>query len=409
MYRSKESSSTKHPIVGVYLGSGSIPLSEIRKYFRLIKLVEANKQAGTTLTFFTAKDLNFSKEKFKGAYFDEKGKRWHKKTFPFPDVVYIRGGGGETDSILKKMDSLGIKRVNPIHAFNKNELYQYLNEDQNLRPHLPTTVNIEKRNEIKKTILMFRKAYVKAHRGRKGLQVMRIEKLPKKTGYLYSYSIIGKLVRRKANNMQSLLKNISTFFGDKKVIVQRAIDLVKISNNRLVDFRAEVQRNKNSEIDIVGVCVRVGNPNSPITTHSSAYRYDVYLPKLFPHYSAKQLIVLKKNIKEFLHQVYLGVEKKYGKFGEIGIDFAVDKRGKIWLIECNAQSAKVSIVKAYGSQAERVFLNPLEYAKTITYCDRNPSFDAAVVPAAVEAVIATEAAEKEAVIATVAAVEEAVT
>ncbi|WP_239618244.1 YheC/YheD family endospore coat-associated protein [Cohnella mopanensis] len=352
--------------------------------------MKANRRAGTTLAFFTANDLNFSEENFEGAYFDEKGRKWQKKSFPFPDVVYIRGGGGETDGILERFDELGIKRINPIHAFNKSELYQYLNENENLRSYLPSTVNVDNRNEIKNTILKFRKAYVKAHRGRKGLQVMRIEKLPKNPGYVYSYSIIGKLVRRKANNMQSLLKNINTFFGNKKVIVQRAIDLVKINKNRLVDFRAEVQRNKNGEIDIVGICVRVGSPNSPITTHSFAYRYDVFLPKLFPRYTAKQLFVLKIKIKKFLHQVYLGVENKYGKFGEIGIDFAVDRRGKIWLIECNAQSAKVSIVKAYGSRAERVFLNPLEYAKTITNFDRDLSSFETEVPAAIETVKGTE-------------------
>jgi len=404
MYRTKESSSAKHPIVGVYLGGGSIPLREIGKFYRLNKLVQANKQAGTTLAFFTAKDLNFSKEKFNGAYFDERRKRWDKKSFPLPDVVYIRGGGGETEEILEKFDALGIKRINPIHAFNKGELYQHLKQDRSVRPHLPTTVNVEKWIEIKRSIRRFGKAYVKARRGRKGLQVMRVEELPKKTGYLYSYSIIGKLVRRKASNMDSLLKNINTFFGDKKVIVQRAIDLVKVSGNRLVDFRAEVQRNKNSEIDIVGICVRVGSPNSPITTHSSAYRYDVYLPKLFPHYSDKQLYDLKNNIKEFLHLVYLGVEEKYGKFGEIGIDFAIDKRGKIWLIECNAQSAKVSIVKAYGSRAERIFLNPLEYAKTIFGSNSNLLSDPVVVPELVKAVVATEAPE----IAIVASVTEAI-
>ncbi|WP_412760893.1 hypothetical protein [Paenibacillus validus] len=43
----------------------------------------------------------------------------------------------------------------------------------------------------------------------------------------------------------------------------------------------------------------------------------------------------------------------------------------MWLIECNAQSAKVSIVKAYGAKSRRAFLNPLEYAKAIMGTDRS--------------------------------------
>jgi hypothetical protein len=373
LHRSNRSSSTTRPIVGVYLGDGFIPLREVGRYPRLNNLVQANKEAGTTLFFFTADEVDFPEEEITGIYFNDKEKKWDKKLFPFPDVIYVRGGGGETDNLLKKFDDLGIKRVNPIRAFNKGDVYEHLNQVKNVRPHLPPTVNVDKNSEIKNTILKYGKVYVKARRGRKGLQVMRVERLPNKSGYRYSYSIIGKLVRGKTSNTDELLKKVRTFFGDKKVIVQRAIDLVKIGDNRLVDFRAEVQRNKKSEIDIVGINVRVGQPNSPITTHSSAYRYDDYLPKLFPRYTAKQLKVLKKDIKDFLHKVYSGVEKRYGKFGEIGIDFAVDKKGKIWLIECNAQSAKVSIIKAYGAKAQRVYLNPLEYAKTIANNNRNHS------------------------------------
>ncbi|KIL35641.1 hypothetical protein SD71_12120 [Cohnella kolymensis] len=335
--------------------------------------MQANKEAGTTLFFFTADEVDFSEEEITGIYFNDKEKKWDKKLFPFPDVIYVRGGGGVTDQLLKKFDELGIKRVNPIRAFNKGEVYEHLYQVKNVRPHLPPSVNVDNSSEIKNTIFKYGKVYVKAHRGRKGLQVMRVEKLPNNSGYQYSYSIIGRLVRGKASNTEQLLKKITTFFGDKKVIVQRAIDLVKIGDNRLVDFRAEVQRNRNNEIDIVGINVRVGRSNAPITTHSSAYRYEDYLPKLFPRYTAKQLKVLKKDIKDFLHKVYSGVEKKYGKFGEIGIDFAIDTKGKIWLIECNAQSAKVSIVKAYGAKAQRVFLNPLEYAKTIAKSNRNHS------------------------------------
>jgi hypothetical protein len=218
--------------------------------------------------------------------------------------------------------------------------------------------------EIRTMIRKHEKVYVKARIGRKGTKVMRIEKLPQ-GGYRYSYSILGDLVRKKVQSMQRLEHAINRFFGGREVIVQQAIDLARVDRGRLCDFRAEVQRNKKGEIEIVGVSIRVGQRKSPITTHGEAFRYDTYLATLFPDYSDTQLSTLKQKINSFLLTVYTGVEKKYGKFGEIGIDFAVDRQGKIWLIECNAQSAKVSIGKAYGELARRAFLNPLEYAKLI--------------------------------------------
>ncbi|KIL36920.1 hypothetical protein SD71_04145 [Cohnella kolymensis] len=368
MDRSSKSSSFR-PVVSVYLGNKSIPLNRMNNYVRLIKLVEANKEANTILNFFTAEDVDFTERRINGTYFNYSSKTWQKKEFGLPDVVYVRGGGEEIEKLLAAFDSWGVKRLNPIPAFNKGELFELLSQDHNVSRFLPPTVSVESMNDIRSAIQRLGTVYVKARRGRKGTQVMRIERLAKK-GYLYSYSVLGKLVRRKVASMNGVEKAIVNFFSDKKVIVQRAINLVRVNKNRLVDFRAEVQRNKKGDIDIVGICVRIGRQNAPITTHATAYRYDTYLKKLFPHYSNQQIRALINKIKAFLITVYFGVEKKYGQFGEMGIDFAVDRKGDIWLIECNAQSAKVSIVKAYGSKANRVFLNPLQYAKVIANLDR---------------------------------------
>lgn len=44
----------------------------------------------------------------------------------------------------------------------------------------------------------------------------------------------------------------------------------------------------------------------------------------------------------------------------------MDDQGDLWLIECNAKSAKVSLCKAYDEETvKKAFLNPLEYAKFI--------------------------------------------
>ncbi|TDF98926.1 YheC/YheD family protein [Paenibacillus piri] len=361
----KEVTSHNRPLVGVIFGINSKTLKEMDSYPRLKEIAKANVEAKTTLIFFCSEDVDISKKRIKGTHYNFKTNRWEKKQFPFPDILYVRGGSGkEMDALLAEFDRLGIKRINPIYAFNKGDLYELLDQDENVRQYLPPTKNVQTMAQIRGMIREHGIVYVKARRGRKGTQVMRIEKL-RHNGYLYSYSILGYLVRKRVNTMENLQKAIKSFFGSRPMIVQRAIDLVRASNNRLCDFRAELQRNKQGEIDIVGVCIRVGQQGSPITTHSSAYRYNRYIKKVFPHYTNEQIEELKENINRFLIDIYIGVEEVYGRFGEIGIDFGVDRKGKIWLIECNAQSAKVSIVKAYGEKARIAFLNPLEYAKAI--------------------------------------------
>ncbi|KIL40199.1 hypothetical protein SD70_15405 [Gordoniibacillus kamchatkensis] len=207
--------------------------------------------------------------------------------------------------------------------------------------------------------------YVKACYGRRGQQVMRVKK-SSSGSYRYSYSILGDMVSKEVKNFSRLKKVMNKFFADKKVIVQRAIDLIRVKGSRRVDLRAELQRNGNDEIEIVAIPIRVGQSESPITTHGDAFQFDDYVKKLLPDYSDIQIKNLKQEINEFLINVYKKVESEYGKFGEIGIDFALDDKGKIWFIECNAQSAKVSIRKAYGSDVvKKIYLNPLQYAKIL--------------------------------------------
>ncbi|QYR22936.1 YheC/YheD family protein [Paenibacillus sp. sptzw28] len=364
---SEKLSSSKQTVVGVLLGPKLIRiiLQTKQSIDRIQQLVEANKEANTNLNFFSRKDINLASRTVSGTFFNFSGNRWERRTMPLPDVIYVRGGSGQkVAKLITTLERMGVKRINPIVAFNKGNLFEELIRDQEVSPYIPATVSVKEMAEIRTMIRKHEKVYVKARIGRKGTKVMRIEKLSA-GGYRYSYSILGDLVRKKVQSMQRLEQVINRFFGGREVIVQQAIDLARVDRGRLCDFRAEVQRNKKGEIEIVGISIRVGQRNSPITTHGEAFRYDTYLSTLFPDYSEAQLVTLKQKINSFLMTVYAGVEKKYGKFGEIGIDFAVDRQGKIWLIECNAQSAKVSIGKAYGELARRAFLNPLEYAKLI--------------------------------------------
>ncbi|CAM3749675.1 YheC/YheD family protein [Alicyclobacillus pomorum] len=365
-------SRSRKPIVGVLVANTMTRLLNAQNrrfwsYIRFAMLVKANKEAKDTVYIFSPEDVNLSRERVRGTYFNTAKRRWEKKDFPLPDVLYVRGGvrhGASFRNILKEFRRMGIKRINPIYAFDKWDLYQKLSQDENVRPFLPYTERLENIDDLKNVLQNRNEIYIKGCRGSRGKTVMRVVKLPQ-GGYEYSY-FGEKLVRKEVNNIEDLLLAVRTFLGSRRIIVQQAIDLLRADQDSIVDFRAEVQRNKKGEIEIVGIPIRVGQRHSPITIHSSAFKFDDYLGKLLPQYSSSQLDGLKDKIRNFLVSVYSSVEKAYGKFGEIGIDFGLDRDGAIWLIECNAKSAKVSIRKAYGTETLRkTYLNPLQYAKIL--------------------------------------------
>jgi D-alanine-D-alanine ligase-like ATP-grasp enzyme len=131
-------------------------------------------------------------------------------------------------------------------------------------------------------------------------------------------------------------------------------------------MRATVQRDGNGVLDITACPVRVGKAGMPITSTrsgSQVYRFEDFFRKLL-NYSNEEINILTEKVNEFLITAYKCIEDSYGTFGEIGIDFAIDKNKNIWFIECNAKPGKDTVYLSYDEDTvKKAFLNPLEYSK----------------------------------------------
>jgi|GEM_PF-524598 len=329
------------------------------------ELVRANRQAKTRLYFFTTTDVHFRRKRVYGTYWNPKRRKWMRKAFPLPDVLYDRGGNKRskvrTRLIRNTMRQMEIKTINPRITFNKWEMYNILKQNPEIAPHLPPTIYATSMQDIRQMLKDARVVYLKAFYGSRGTKVVRVAKTKK--GYTFSY-FRKRLVIRKKSNFKKVRRSIRSFFGKRRILAQHGIKLLRYKGN-LVDLRAEATRNGNDEIEMAGVSVRVSRKKSPITTHASVYSFEAFFGKKM-NYSEEQLEWLKSKIRRFVTQVYEAVEAEYGKFGEIGIDFGLDREGHIWFIECNARSAKVSLMKAYdGNEKKKSFVNLLEYAKLL--------------------------------------------
>jgi hypothetical protein len=366
----------KTPIIGVFVSPCHITklnqqcssFMSSSRYIRYIELAKASKKAKVKLYFFSNKDVHIKQRKITGTSFYHKKKIWKKDTFPFPDVLYDRGGGGGTKKsqfIRKTFKKRDIKKINIQHYFDKWDLFWQLNKLEEMRPHLPLTVK-GKIKDLNKMMTGLPKFYIKARKGSCGNGVVRVICLNQQT-YQYSYMKDDRLVVRTVKKYTNLLKKLHSFFKQKEVIVQEAIDLPQMYKG-IIDMRAEAQRNKKGNISITAITVRIGRPNSPIASNtlpSKYYPFERFFRDIFK-YPKEDIKKLRKKISAFLVKVYKCVECSYGPFGDLGIDFGIDTKGHLWLIECNAKSAKVALYQAYDRKTIRkAFRNPLEYAKLL--------------------------------------------
>jgi hypothetical protein len=358
------------PVVGVLIGKGRIEKlnmqsSDFRTYFWFRELFKANNLAKVTLYTFTTSDVDMDTAQIIGTYFDESSGMWTQRRFPYPDVLYIRGVSTsqqeEFKNLLHHFDQLGVKKINPEYLFNKWDLYNQLKKVRAIRTFLPKSVRIKDVHDLSSFLKKYSKIYIKTYYGSRGKQVIHISKLPQ-GGYQFSHNRMGDLSIGQEKDVQTLFEVIHTLLGNNRILAQKAIDLIGL-NNRNVDFRAEVQRNRSGDLDVVAIAARIGESHSPITTHADVCRFDEFWRNYF-NCSNYQVNKLTEKVNNFLILVFESVEQAYGAFGDLGIDFGIDWEGQLWLIECNARSAKVSFMKSADEETiQKGFLNPLEYAK----------------------------------------------
>ncbi|WP_054636637.1 YheC/YheD family protein [Thalassobacillus sp. C254] len=237
--------------------------------------------------------------------------------------------------------------INPSSLGNW-EVYNYFSSVKSLEKYLLETMLYTDPEDLFYMIKKHQTIYLKGVIGRKGKNVLRVEHLPSNEFQCTHYNYRKRKVYSQVyGNVNDLLHFIQEFYKDQKFMIQEGIDLLEIDNRR-VDLRAELQRKTTGEVQVTGVSARMSQENSPITTHANAIPLNDLFTKL--KLTKKERVKVRKRIKRFLLKTYKETEYKYGEFVEIGIDFALTKDMQIRFIECNSQSAKVSLLKAYGEK-----------------------------------------------------------
>ncbi|WP_040950285.1 YheC/YheD family protein [Gorillibacterium massiliense] len=362
------------PLIGVFVLHHTIrnikrKNYDFHSYVRMKELAKAGQEAQVSLFYFSTLMVDSKNESIRGLYWSAKFDEWKEKVFPFPDVLYDRRGTGGSEKYSMLAQNIGdifarknIKKVNSNSFFDKVDVYRRLKEVPEVSHYVPITELCEGDEDLILFLSNHPRAYLKAGRGGRGKQVLSVVKLPDKS-YQISY-MHDQIFTQIAAGAMELIDLVRKYFNGRSFVMQKEIDLIQIGASK-VDFRAELQRNGRGQLEVAGICGRLGQENAPITIHSNAFPFQTFL-RQFQLIPEQEIDSLTSKVHQFLLDIYLTLEKLYGTFGEIGIDFGIDKNGEIWFIEPNSRSAKVSMQKAYDPQTfHRTFLNPVEYAKYI--------------------------------------------
>ena len=354
------------PVIGVFVNSNY--LSSIKKGKipeSCERLFQANEKGRCLIYYFSLDKINWIDKKIKGIVFSPKQNDFRYYWLPIPNVIYDRGVSFKKHEkklvkhIRKQFDySKDIHFINNKDYLSKWHLYKKLFKHQEMRKYLPETIRYSSFNDLIDMLNKYDFVFLKSYYGSRGREVMSLCKIAK------GYKIVfydNELQSEEIYDLDSLKSQIEKFIGDNKYIIQQGINLSEYKG-RKYDLRILIEKDINGKWIAIYNQGRIAKDNLTITNSSTGGDILNY----FDIYSLKTIenIPTDGEIREQTIKIATYIEREYGSFGELGMDMAIDKEGRVWFLEANTKPDKnpeEGLEDMEGISPQ--FLSILEYSK----------------------------------------------
>lgn len=350
-------------ILTLYLNDNKV-IEELKIYQEMSRIAA---KMGLDIIVFTPEDENKQHTQVLAYIYDTTAKLWRRKWMPIPIYVFDRCRFQQSS----RMQALkAFKERHPeINFFNrplgnKWSLHKKIEEHHQLVNYLPETILYTGTSSISRMLKKYPLIYIKPINGTGGRGIIRIQK--KGSGHV---AISGrdsnrKIIHEQTVKINQLTKSLMKWkLNQIKYIVQQGI-MLTLPNGRVHDYRVLVQKNSIGEWEISGVAGRVGALHS-VTANLHGGGSALPMDELLRHFinNRSNIETIKVELSNMCIMLCSYLEQLTGSLYELAIDIAIDKDGRIWIIEINPKPAR-EVFKQIGDKQTYVtaIKRPLEYA-----------------------------------------------
>lgn len=211
---------------------------------------------------------------------------------------------------------------------SKWALHKYYSRSSNLRMYLPPTAILSKKT-LSSFLSRYSSVYIKPDREHTGTGIIRAWK----KGARYSFvKVKGK--KKYSRSAKGLYNRIRKSNGSGRHIIQKTIPLAKV-NGRRFDIRVMMMRNASGNWEYAAMLAKVAGKGSIISNVRRGGGYALKVESALAHSLSKKK---RAEVKQRLIRLGYQISNHFNHFkrrSQLGIDFAVDESGRIYLIEVN--------------------------------------------------------------------------
>lgn len=321
--------------------SGALPFTEAQLCRRLCLL--GQKQQIQVFVFCPAW-FKPDEQQVTGYTYREQG--WQKGFFPLPDVVYDRYFSHNAKQHQSK--AICLAQLKETHDFmyltrglaGKWIVHQALLQNKELFPYLPETLIFEGKSQLTDWLIAHQgEAFLKPQCGTHGKRTLYIKAIGHKDQLFIRGRSGANTIFTRYLNTSSGHRWIERFTQHKNYLIQPYLQLTNLQDEPF-DIRVLMQKEQTGLWNLTGAAARIGRKNSLTSNLHGGGRALKARSYLIHEFGKSKAMEIMDTITHLSTVIPRTLEANFGRLAELGIDYGVDKQGKVWVLEVNSKPGR---------------------------------------------------------------------
>ncbi len=336
---------------------------------RLIQLDALAKQEGFShIVVYTPLHVYLKQRKVKGYRLTARG--WRRCIAAMPRINHDIGYYSRKDT-LRKVRHIKMIRGVEFTAYslgNKWTLYRTLMTSESLSPYLIPTFYGDNPRTIDTLLQKYSTIMIKPLNGKGGKGIIRIGRSA--VGQTYEFILSGHHPKTISHHRYRI--ELHRIVRNGRYIIPPWIDF-RQHDHRVFDIRVLVQKDRQGMWLTAGSGIREGQHQAITSNLSGGGRAASLTPYLLEQFNEAQVDALQLQVDQMCRELPAFLEHSYGRrFAELGIDLAVNRDGKLYLIEVNIKPGTNLFRALFNQEAYiEVLRRPVQFAAYLVNLNPN--------------------------------------